>query len=62
MAGAQNNGGDLGFEAYLFKAADKLGGNLEPSDYKHAALGPMGLRHPLVMIIATTAPETENAE
>ena len=32
-------GGDLGFEAELFKAADKLRGNLEPSDYKHVALG-----------------------
>jgi hypothetical protein len=26
--------GDLGFEAELFKAADKLRGNMEPSDYK----------------------------
>ncbi len=33
------NGGDLGFEADLFKAADKLRGNMEPSDYKHIALG-----------------------
>ena len=36
---AGNNGGDLGFEADLFKAADKLRGNLEPSEYKHVALG-----------------------
>lgn len=27
------NGGNLGFEADLFKAADKLRGNMEPSDY-----------------------------
>lgn len=33
------NGGNLGFEADLFKAADKLRGNMEPSDYKHVALG-----------------------
>lgn len=26
---------NLGFEAELFKAADKLRGNMEPSDYKH---------------------------
>jgi type I restriction enzyme M protein len=26
------NGADLGFEAELFKAADKLRGNMEPSD------------------------------
>jgi type I restriction enzyme M protein len=32
-------GGDLGFEGELFKAADKLRGNLEPSEYKHVALG-----------------------
>jgi type I restriction enzyme M protein len=34
MAG-ERNGGDIGFEAELFKAADKLRGNLEPSEYKH---------------------------
>ncbi|QYR53556.1 type I restriction-modification system subunit M [Lysobacter soyae] len=33
------NGGTLGFEADMFKAADKLRGNMEPSDYKHVALG-----------------------
>lgn len=32
------NGGSLGFEADLFTAADKLRGNMEPSDYKHVAL------------------------
>ena len=35
------NGGNLGFEADLFKTADKLRGNMEPSDYKHVALGPI---------------------
>jgi type I restriction enzyme M protein len=39
------NGGNLGFEADLFKAADKLRGNMEPSDYKHVALGLMFLKH-----------------
>jgi hypothetical protein len=32
------NGANLGFEAQLFQAADKLRKNLEPSDYKHVAL------------------------
>jgi len=39
------NGGNLGFEADLFKAADKLRGNMEPSDYKHVALGLIFLKH-----------------
>jgi type I restriction enzyme M protein len=30
---SNGNGGNLGFEADLFKAADKLRGNMEPSDY-----------------------------
>ncbi|GAA4473870.1 type I restriction-modification system subunit M [Gluconacetobacter asukensis] len=38
-------GGNLGFEAELFKAADKLRGNMEPSDYKHVALGLIFLKH-----------------
>jgi type I restriction enzyme M protein len=41
----KTNGGDLGFEAELFKAADKLRGNMEPSDYKHVALGLIFLKH-----------------
>ena len=36
---------DLGFETTLFKAADKLRGNMEPSDYKHVALGLIFLKH-----------------
>ena len=39
------NGGTLGFEAELFKAADKLRGNMEPSDYKHVALGLIFLKY-----------------
>lgn len=37
--------GNLAFEASLFKAADKLRGSMEPSDYKHIALGLIFLRH-----------------
>ncbi|MEQ9345657.1 MAG: class I SAM-dependent DNA methyltransferase [Thalassospira sp.] len=40
-----NNGSDLGIEAELFKTADKLRGNMEPSDYKHVALGLIFLKH-----------------
>jgi len=40
-----SNGANLGFEAELFKAADKLRGNMEPSDYKHVALGLIFLKH-----------------
>ena len=36
---------NLGFEADLFKAADKLRGNMEPSDYKHVALGLIFLKY-----------------
>ncbi|MEN8502097.1 class I SAM-dependent DNA methyltransferase [Paraburkholderia sp. SIMBA_050] len=39
------NGSSLGFEAELFKAADKLRGNMEPSDYKHVALGLIFLKY-----------------
>ncbi len=42
---AKGTGSDLGFEADLFKAADKLRGNMEPSDYKHVALGLMFLKY-----------------
>ena len=40
-----SNGANLGFEAELFRAADKLRGNMEPSDYKHVALGLIFLKH-----------------
>ena len=36
---------DMDFAADLFKAADKLRGNLEPSEYKHVALGLIFLKH-----------------
>jgi type I restriction enzyme M protein len=37
--------GALGIEADLFKAADKLRGSMEPSDYKHVVLGLIFLKH-----------------
>ena len=40
-----NGGATLGFEAQMFLAADKLRKNLEPSDYKHVALGLIFLKH-----------------
>ncbi len=40
-----NSGAQLGFEADMFKAADKLRGNMEPSDYKHVALGLIFLKY-----------------
>ncbi len=48
MAKKNDNGpkpGALGIEADLFKAADKLRGSMEPSDYKHVALGLIFLKH-----------------
>src|ERR1700693_4673327 len=42
---ANGNGANLGFEAQLFRAADKLRKNLEPSDYKHVALGLIFLKY-----------------
>ena len=45
MAQKDSNGGNLGFEAELFKTADKLRGNMEPSDYKHVALGLIFLKY-----------------
>ncbi len=45
MAQNYNSGGNLGFEAELFKAADKLRGNMEPSDYKHVVLGLIFLKY-----------------
>jgi type I restriction enzyme M protein len=40
-----NGGAHLGFEATLWAAADKLRGNMEPSDYKHVALGLIFLKY-----------------
>ncbi|MER9370189.1 type I restriction-modification system subunit M [Mesorhizobium sp. M0518] len=45
MASNSGNGSDLAFTAELFKAADKLRGNLEPSEYKHVALGLIFLKY-----------------
>ena len=42
---SRKNGANLGFEAQMFLAADKLRKNLEPSDYKHVALGLIFLKH-----------------
>jgi len=44
-AATKANSASLGFEAQLFLAADKLRKNLEPSDYKHVALGLIFLKH-----------------
>jgi type I restriction enzyme M protein len=40
-----SNGANIGFEADLFLAADKLRKNLEPSDYKHVVLGLIFLKY-----------------
>ncbi len=40
-----NGNSQRGFEADLFKAADKLRGTMEPSDYKHVALGLIFLKY-----------------
>lgn len=48
MASAMDLGdssANLGFEAELFKVANKLRGNMEPSDYKHVVLGLIFLKH-----------------
>ena len=42
---ANNKGSTRGFEAQLWAAADKLRGNMEPSDYKHVALGLIFLKY-----------------
>ena len=39
------NTSDLDFAAELFKAADKMRGGLEPSEYKHVALGLIFLKY-----------------
>ena len=44
-AKSKGNGANLGFEAQLFLAADKLRKNLEPSDYKHVCLGLIFLKY-----------------
>ena len=39
------NGATTGYEAELWAMADKLRGNMEPSDYKHVALGLIFLKY-----------------
>ena len=39
------NAAELDFAADLFKAADKMRGGLEPSEYKHVALGLIFLKY-----------------
>lgn len=36
---SSSNGATIGFEKELWAAADKMRGNMEPSEYKHVALG-----------------------
>ena len=44
-ARAGGNGTTTGYEAELWEMADKLRGNMEPSDYKHVALGLIFLKY-----------------
>jgi type I restriction enzyme M protein len=41
----QNGRGDLGFEATLWQAADKLRGNIHAAEYKHVVLGLIFLKY-----------------
>jgi type I restriction enzyme M protein len=43
--GSKKNGGDLGFEATLWLAADKLRNNLDAAEYKHVVLGLIFLKY-----------------
>jgi type I restriction enzyme M protein len=40
-----NNGATLGFEQTLWQAADKMRGYMDPSEYKHVALGLIFLKY-----------------
>jgi type I restriction enzyme M protein len=44
-SGPKKNGGDLGFEATLWQAADKLRNNLDAAEYKHVVLGLIFLKY-----------------
>ncbi len=39
------NGGNLGFEAKLWAAADKMRGHMDAGEYKHVALGLIFLKY-----------------
>ena len=41
----QSNGANLGFEQKLWAAADKMRGHMDPSEYKHVALGLIVLKY-----------------
>ena len=45
QARTSKNGGDLGFEATLWKAADKLRNNMDAGEYKHVVLGLIFLKY-----------------
>ena len=45
QAARSNGRGDLGFEATLWAAADKLRGNLDAAEYKHVVLGLIFLKY-----------------
>jgi len=45
MAKSKNNGATLGFEETLWQAADKMRGHMDPSEYKHVALGLIFLKY-----------------
>ena len=41
----RKNGGDLGFEATLWQAADALRNNMDAAEYKHVVLGLIFLKY-----------------
>ena len=43
--GKKASGANLGFEATLWAAADKMRGHMDPSEYKHVALGLIFLKY-----------------
>jgi len=45
MAQGKSNGATLGFEETLWQAADKMRGHMDPSEYKHVALGLIFLKY-----------------
>ncbi|MCV0366329.1 MAG: type I restriction-modification system subunit M [Nitrosopumilus sp.] len=45
MTDKKNNGGNLGFEEKLWKAADKMRSNMDAAEYKHVVLGLIFLKY-----------------